>query len=103
MKHMVAKQHGAPITAFESLKKSTRNPVAADRYIKTAACHYPAWGIVGSSQKAICSAYFYNAASIKGIGTYVNMQRVRPQLFTPVARLVVLGIRQTMLYTMKLF
>ena len=42
-------------------------------------------------RKAICSAYFYNAASIKGIGTYVNMLTGTPAALHPSSALSGLG------------
>ena len=46
------------------------------------------WDIV---RKCICSAYFFNAARIKGIGTYINMLTGTPCQLHPTSALYGLG------------
>jgi pre-mRNA-splicing factor ATP-dependent RNA helicase DHX38/PRP16 len=48
----------------------------------------PSWDMV---RKAICSAYFYNSAKIKGIGEYVNMLTGIPANLHPSSALYGLG------------
>lgn len=50
-------------------------------------CH-GSWDVV---RKAICSAYFYNSARIKGIGEYVNMLTGIPSSLHPSSALFGLG------------
>lgn len=62
------------------------------------------WDVV---RKAICSAYFYNAAQIKGIGEYVNMLTGMPCNLHPSAALFGLGytpdfvVYHELIYTTK--
>ncbi|KAJ0406647.1 hypothetical protein P43SY_009758 [Pythium insidiosum] len=62
------------------------------------------WDVV---RKAICSAYFYNAAQIKGIGEYVNMLTGMPCHLHPSAALFGLGytpdfvVYHELIYTTK--
>ena len=46
------------------------------------------WDVV---RKAICSAYFYNSARIKGIGEYINMLTAIPANLHPSSALFGLG------------
>ena len=46
------------------------------------------WDVV---RKCICSAYFYNAARIKGIGSYINMLTGTPCQLHPTSALYGLG------------
>eukprot|EP00501_MAST-03F_sp_TOSAG23-6_P000019 GSMAST32.ASY1.ANO1.19.1 assembled CDS len=52
--------------------------------------------LVDIMRKAICSAYFYNSAQIKGIGEYVNMLSGIPALLHPSSALVVLTTKEYM-------
>ncbi|KAG2772309.1 hypothetical protein Pcac1_g16876 [Phytophthora cactorum] len=62
------------------------------------------WDVV---RKAICSAYFYNSAQIKGIGEYVNMLTGMPCNLHPSAALFGLGytpdfvVYHELIYTSK--
>ncbi|KDO35777.1 hypothetical protein SPRG_00517 [Saprolegnia parasitica CBS 223.65] len=64
----------------------------------------PHWDVV---RKAICSAYFYNSAQIKGIGEYVNMLTGMPCNLHPSSSLFGLGytpdfvVYHELIYTTK--
>ncbi len=67
-------------------------------------CGTTHWDIV---RKAICSAYFYNSAQIKGIGEYVNMLTGMPCNLHPSSSLFGLGytpdfvVYHELIYTTK--
>jgi pre-mRNA-splicing factor ATP-dependent RNA helicase DHX38/PRP16 len=49
-----------------------------------------AWDVI---RKAICSAYFHNAARLKGIGQYVNLRNGMPCHLHPTSALYGLGFQ----------
>ncbi|KAI9915975.1 hypothetical protein PsorP6_007716 [Peronosclerospora sorghi] len=71
--------------------------------VQLRSCH-GRWDVV---RKAICSAYFYNSAQIKGIGEYVNMLTGMPCNLHPSAALFGLGytpdfvVYHELIYTSK--
>jgi pre-mRNA-splicing factor ATP-dependent RNA helicase DHX38/PRP16 len=56
--------------------------------VEHVSCGGGGWDMV---RKAICSAYFYNSAHIKGIGEYVNMLTGMPCHLHPSSALYGLG------------
>jgi pre-mRNA-splicing factor ATP-dependent RNA helicase DHX38/PRP16 len=56
--------------------------------VEHVSCGGGGWDMV---RKAICSAYFYNSARIKGIGEYVNMLTGMPCHLHPSSALYGLG------------